>query len=423
MLLGAVLALLLAHTAFAAAGHLLSDNGRVLNDQGRTYLSAVRWPQQGQAAFVLGNGRPAASPHEQPVPIASLAKVMTAYLTLERYPLSGAQDGFTITVTAAQAQAEAQDAAEDQSVVAVQAGEQLTERQLLEALLIPSGNNIAQMLAAQVAGSETRFVAEMNAEARALGMDHTIYTDPSGFDPSTVSTAADQLRVFQRAMRFPVFRQIVSMASVTLPVAGTLTNFNPLIAEGYAGKTGSDSAAGGCLAFFTHVTVGGRRLTAVGVVLGQGQGSDTSALLAAAGEAAKQLVESVAPTVARCARPRRTPLRPSAGRLMSTQSRPAGEHMSRRRRPLAALALIAMVALISACGSSAPAEHRHRQRRRQQHRRQCSEGGEVRRVHAQQRGQRVPGPGRVGQVHHRWDSERLVAGPEHPGVHAGHQRV
>ena len=292
VLLGAVLALLLAHT-FAAAGHLLNDKGRTLNEKGRTYLSSVRWPQRGQVAFVLDNGQPATSPDEQPVPIASLAKVMAAYLTLKHYPLSGAQDGFTITVTAARARAEAQDAAQDQSVVAVRAGEQLTERQLLEALLIPSGNNIAQMLAARVAGSETRFLAEMNAEARALGMDHTIYTDPSGFDPSTVSTAADQLRVFQRAMRFPVFRQIVSMAGVTLPVAGTLTNYDPLIAEGYAGKTGSDSAAEGCLAFFTHVTVGGRRLTAVGVVLGQGQGSDTSELLSAAGEAAEQLVDSV----------------------------------------------------------------------------------------------------------------------------------
>jgi serine-type D-Ala-D-Ala carboxypeptidase (penicillin-binding protein 5/6) len=57
----------------------------------------------------------------------------------------------------------------------------------------------------------------MNAEARALGIAPTIYTDPSGFDPSTVSTAAAQLRVFQQAMRFPVFGQIVSMASVTLP--------------------------------------------------------------------------------------------------------------------------------------------------------------------------------------------------------------
>jgi D-alanyl-D-alanine carboxypeptidase (penicillin-binding protein 5/6) len=245
--------------------------------------------------LALGNGRPAASPDERAVPIASLAKVMTAYLTLKRYPLSGAQIGFTITITPTQAQDEADDADQDESVVAVQAGEQLTERQLLEALLIPSSNNVARMLATEVAGSETSFIAEMNAEARALGMDHTAYTDPSGWDPSTVSTAADQLRVFQRAMSFPVFRQIVSMPSVTLPVAGTLANFNPLIAEGYAGKTGSDSAAGGCLAFFTDATVAGRRATAVGVVLGQGQGSDTSALLAAASEAATQLVESVLP--------------------------------------------------------------------------------------------------------------------------------
>jgi D-alanyl-D-alanine carboxypeptidase (penicillin-binding protein 5/6) len=139
-------------------------------------------------------------------------------------------------------------------------------------------------------------------------MDHTTYTDPSGFDPRTVSTAADQLRVFQHAMRFPIFRQIVAMATATLPVAGTLRNYNPLIAEGYAGKTGSDSAAGGCLAFFTHVTLGGRRLTAVGVVLGQGEGSDTSELLAAAGATAEQLVGrrtvlSSLPVVRRASRP------------------------------------------------------------------------------------------------------------------------
>ncbi|MHB8242765.1 MAG: D-alanyl-D-alanine carboxypeptidase family protein [Solirubrobacteraceae bacterium] len=297
-LLGAVAVLLSLCTTFAGAGRLLDDpgsvphgRGRILKEKGRPHQTPVSWPQHGQAAFVLGSGRPAASPHEQPAPIASVAKVMTALLTLQRYPLSGAQDGFTLTVTEEQAQADAQ----SQSVVAVRADEQLTERQLLEALLIPSGNNIARMLATRVSGSETRFLAEMNAEARALGMHHTIYTDPSGFDPSTVSTAADQLRVFEQAMRFPVFRQIVSMASVTLPVAGTLTNYNPLIAEGYAGKTGSDSAAGGCLAFFTHVTVGGHELTAVGVVMGQGHGSDTSVILAAAGEAATQLVASVAP--------------------------------------------------------------------------------------------------------------------------------
>ncbi|HEX4034488.1 MAG TPA: hypothetical protein VHX66_08600 [Solirubrobacteraceae bacterium] len=306
-LLGTVLALLLAVAALAALPHLLDGKARTpttnrtairtltssINRAPGTSRQAVTWPQQGQAALVLGGGRPAASPHEVPVPIASVAKVMTAYLTLERYPLSVTQAGFTMTVTEDQAQDAAQDAAQNQSRVPVQPGEQLTERQLLEALLIPSGNNIAEILAGMVAGSEARFLAEMNAEARALGMDHTIYTDPSGFDPSTVSTAADQLRVFQRAMRFAVFRQIVSMPSVTLPVAGTLTNYDPLIVAGYAGKTGSDSAAGGCLAFFTNVTVAGREQTAVGVVLGQGQGDDTSMLLGAAGDAVEQLVASV----------------------------------------------------------------------------------------------------------------------------------
>jgi D-alanyl-D-alanine carboxypeptidase (penicillin-binding protein 5/6) len=325
-LLGTVLALLLAATATAAARHLLNGKGPAIAHKDRSaYVPAARWPQQGEAAFVLGRGRPTASPSERPVPIASLAKVMTAYLTLKRFPLSGAQNGFTTTVTEAQARAEVQDADQDQSDVAVQAGEQLTERQLLAALLIPSGNNIAQMLAAQVAGSQTRFLADMNAQARALGMEHTIYTDPSGFDPGTVSTAADQLRVFRQAMRFAVFRRIVSMASVTLPVAGTLTNFNPLIAEGYAGKTGSDSAAGGCLAFFTSVTVGGRRLTAVGVVMGQGQGNDTSPLLAAAGEAAQQLVEPFAPGI----RVSTTPLPAVAGG-------PGGDARSHAHLPLLA---------------------------------------------------------------------------------------
>lgn len=302
-LLGVAIAVIAAHAMFGFVNQLFNGEPRAASrarvpSQRRAHsssraLSRVSWPEQGQAALVIGNGRPAASPNQQAVPIASVTKVMTAYLVLKDYPLSSAQNGFTVTITPAEAQQEAQDAAEDQSFAAVQAGEQLTERQLLEALLIPSGNNIAQLLGVRVAGNDMRFVAEMNAEARALGMDHTTYTDPSGWDPSTVSTAADQLRVLQRAMRLRAFRQIVSMASVTLPVAGTLTNTNPLIADGYFGKTGSESAAGGCLAFFTKITVNGRQLTAAGVVLGQGQGNSTQEILAAAGDAAQELTASV----------------------------------------------------------------------------------------------------------------------------------
>ena len=259
---------------------------------------APAWPAAGEAALAVpAIGSLGSAGGDTPTPTASLAKVMTAYLTLEEHPLSGRGGGFTLTVTPAEARAEVHDADEDESVVAVAAGERLDERQLLEALLIPSGDNIARMLAAHDAGSVSRFVAEMNRTAQALGMDRTTYTDPSGFAPTTVSDAGDQLRVFERAMRFAVFRRIVSMPAVTLPVAGTVANYDPLIAEGYDGKTGSDSAAEGCLAFFKRVEVDGRRLTVVGVVLDQGDGSATSVILAAAAVAAERLVASVAPEI------------------------------------------------------------------------------------------------------------------------------
>jgi D-alanyl-D-alanine carboxypeptidase (penicillin-binding protein 5/6) len=256
------------------------------------------WPASGQAALVVpGIGSLGSAGGNTPRPIASVAKVMTAYLTLKRYPLNGAGGGFTLTVTPAEARAEKRDAKHDESVVAVRAGEQLDERQLLEALLIPSGDNIARMLAEYEAGSVSRFVVKMNLAARALGMHKTTYTDPSGYEPTTVSDARDQLRLFEHAMSFAVFRRIVSMSTVTLPVAGTVKNYDPVIAEGYEGKTGSDSAAGGCLAFFKHVTVAGRRVTLVGVVLGQGQGGVTSVILTAAAAAAERLVGSVTPAI------------------------------------------------------------------------------------------------------------------------------
>jgi serine-type D-Ala-D-Ala carboxypeptidase (penicillin-binding protein 5/6) len=256
------------------------------------------WPSSGQAAFTVpGIGSLGSSGGNTPQPTASLAKVMTAYLILKRYPLSATGDGFTLTITAAEAEAEHSDTAEDQSVVPVSAGERLTERQLLEALLIPSGDNIAQILAAHESGNISTFVAKMNSTARALGMTRTTYTDPSGFDPSTVSTASDQIKVFMHAMRFGAFRQIVALPDATLPVAGTVENFDPLMSDGYYGKTGSDSEAEGCLAFFKYLTVAGRRITEVGVVMGQGTGSDTEAILGAAGYAATNLVKSVTPQI------------------------------------------------------------------------------------------------------------------------------
>ena len=171
-----------------------------------------------------------------------------------------------------------------ESVVSIAAGEQLTERQALQALLLPSANNIAAVLARWDAGSADRFVARMNAAARSLGMTHTRYTDPSGYDDATVSTAADQVRVVDRAMRLPVFASIVATPSATLPVAGTVHNTDTLLGHnGFVGvKTGWTDAAGGCFAFRAIRWIGGKRTTITGVVLGQPGHDQVAAGLAAA---------------------------------------------------------------------------------------------------------------------------------------------
>jgi serine-type D-Ala-D-Ala carboxypeptidase (penicillin-binding protein 5/6) len=229
------------------------------------------WPGQAEAAVGLpGTGLLGTHGGGQPVPIASLAKIMTAYLVLGDHPLPAGESGPAITVTAADAAAYASDQRQAQSVVRVVPGEKLTERQALEAMLIPSGNNIADLLARWDAGSVAAFVAKMNAAAHALGLRQTRYADASGADPSTVSTAADQFRLTTLALQIAAFRQIVAMPQVTLPVAGLAYNVNAALGhDGIVGvKTGSSSHAGGCLAFAATRTVAGSQVTIVGVVLG-----------------------------------------------------------------------------------------------------------------------------------------------------------
>ena len=179
----------------------------------------------------------------------------------------------------------------------MKAGERLTERQALEALLLPSANNIAALLARYDAGGTAAFVARMNATARELGMRATTYTDPSGFNDETVSTAADQLKLARAAMRIPAFAAIVAEPSAALPGVGRVANYNGLVGtDGYVGvKTGSDRAAGGCLVFAKRVTTGGRRLTVLGVVLGQREGSLIESALASA----QRLGDSAAASPAR----------------------------------------------------------------------------------------------------------------------------
>jgi D-alanyl-D-alanine carboxypeptidase (penicillin-binding protein 5/6) len=267
------------------------------DDGSHHYLGAGHWPAAGQAAYVVGHGRPQIGPGQKPAPIASLAKVMTAYVVLRDLPLAPGHDGPAVPVSTRDVANTNARAVQDQSIVALRAGERLSERDALMAMLLPSANNVAIMLARLDAGSVPAFVAKMNAAARSLGMADTRYTDPSGFDSHTVSTAADQLKLARAIGRDRAFDRMVRTATYRLPVVGVVHNTDVLLGtDGFVGtKTGSDDAAGSCFMFRVRRWIvehrQGRMVTIVGVVLGQ-PGHN---LIVSGQYAARQLVDAVAP--------------------------------------------------------------------------------------------------------------------------------
>jgi D-alanyl-D-alanine carboxypeptidase (penicillin-binding protein 5/6) len=205
------------------------------------------------------------------VPIASVAKVMTAYIILRDHPLGAGEPGPPIVVQPGEAAVYPAQARNGDSLVPVTAGEQLTERQALEALLLPSADNMAWILARWDAGSQAAFTAQMNATARRLGMTATHYTDPSGLSASTTSTAADQVRLGMAAMSEPTLAQIVALRSAVIPVAGVVRNYNTLLGQdGITGlKTGSDTAAGGCILLAAWQQARGHHTLIVAATFGQ----------------------------------------------------------------------------------------------------------------------------------------------------------
>lgn len=235
-------------------------------------LPAIHWPETGEAALAVdGIGMIGQAGPNTPIPIASVTKVMTAYLTLQKHPLTSEQSGPALTVMPDDVDLYEKDKVLDESLVPVTAGETLTEREMLEALLLPSANNVAAMLAKWDAGSVQDFVSEMNETAKKLRMTHTHFADASGFNPESVSTAEDQIKMVETAMQIPVFRDIVRMPQATIPVAGTIYNVDYVLGKsGIIGvKTGSTDQAGGCFVFAANDTVNGKTYRIVGAVLGQ----------------------------------------------------------------------------------------------------------------------------------------------------------
>src|SRR5207245_8128967 len=254
-------------------------------------VPTLPWPKGGSAAVaVSGLGMLATSGNETAMPAASVAKVMTALLVLEDKPLKKNEQGPSILITDQDVRVYQADKADQQSVVEVRSGEQLTEFQALEGLLIPSANNFAFTLANWDMGSVDKFVAKTNKRAGELGLSHTKFADPAGASVQTVSTPSDLVALGVIAMNQEVLAQIVAKTSAKLPVAGTVYNVNYALGQsGLIGiKTGSGFNQGANFLFAASVTVGGFTKVLFGCVMGLPTLADAFA-------AAKSLIAAVQP--------------------------------------------------------------------------------------------------------------------------------
>jgi D-alanyl-D-alanine carboxypeptidase (penicillin-binding protein 5/6) len=139
------------------------------------------------------------------LPIASTTKLMTAYVAMKELPLGKV------------VRAAPYDAEYGESLMGLRTGQRVSVRDLVYGLILRSGNDAAHTLAVAAAGSEARFVAEMNRYAAALGLSHTHYANPIGLDEKgNYSSAFDLMTLTRRLLRIPAFARIADSRSAKL---------------------------------------------------------------------------------------------------------------------------------------------------------------------------------------------------------------
>ena len=231
----------------------------------------IAWPTQGQAAIgAVGYGLLETRGEQKALPTASVAKVMTALAVLKQKPLKIGEQGPTITITRDDVEYYNKVISEDGSNVPVFEGEELTQYEALQALLLPSANNMAYTLAKWAYGSEEEYIKYVNNFARSLGMSNTTFDDASGYSSKTVSSAEDLTRLAVNAMDNPVIAEIAAQRQATIPFAGTIYNVNMLLGQdGIVGvKTGNTEEAGGCFMAAAVREIDGQKIIAVSVIMG-----------------------------------------------------------------------------------------------------------------------------------------------------------
>ncbi|WP_443050644.1 D-alanyl-D-alanine carboxypeptidase [Streptomyces sp. NBC_00286] len=236
---------------------------------------SLPWPQEGQGWMdVNGIGTVDNFGKQQPVAIGSVAKAMTAYVILKDHPLKPDEEGKNIPVDA-KAETEGgydNDEQNESTLNTIKEGDTLTQRQALAAIMIPSANNVARLLARwDSGGDEAAFVKKMNDAAADLGMKNTKYTDPSGLKETTVSTAEDQVKLGNELVQMKALTDITRLPVWKDPSGKEWQNYNRLVPYDNAIgiKTGSTTKAGGNLLFAATEDVDGEVVTVVGAILGQ----------------------------------------------------------------------------------------------------------------------------------------------------------
>ena len=241
--------------------------------QSHTASGKFVWPTNGSAAVGLsGEDILVTNGPKKALPIASTAKVLTALSVLAKKPLMPGQQGPTITLTDADVAIYNQYVAAGGSVVPVNSGEQITEYQMLEALMLPSANNFADSLAIWAFGSLNGYRSFATSYADRLGLTDThIGSDASGLSPDSTSTAHDLVLLGEAAMQNPILAGIVGLSSTDdIPGAGTIKNVNFLLGtSGIVGiKTGNTDQAGGVFLSASSAIVDAKPITIVTAVLG-----------------------------------------------------------------------------------------------------------------------------------------------------------
>lgn len=233
----------------------------------------LAWPSAGSAAIgAQGYGVLEHHGSPYPRPMASIAKLITALALLEKKPFKLGEQGETYMPNAKDVELFDSYLAQNGSVVKVEAGQPITEYQMLQAMLLPSANNIADSAAIWAFGSLENYVAYANTMVKRLGLKQTtVADDASGMSPKTVGTIKDMVLLGELAMANPLIANIVGQKSATLPVAGIIHSANARLGlNNIVGiKTGLTDQAGGCFLFAAeHRLATGERIVIIGVIVG-----------------------------------------------------------------------------------------------------------------------------------------------------------